>query len=88
VVPTAIAGSERARNWKRLQFPKVTVQYGQPLRFERVAEPTKEQAQAASEVVFERVKEMHSALQKGGRREAIKASRAARRAARPTAGAG
>jgi 1-acyl-sn-glycerol-3-phosphate acyltransferase len=88
VVPTAIAGSERARNWKRLQFPKVTVQYGKPLRFEKVAEPTKEQAQAASEVVFERVKEMHSALLKGGRREAIKASRAARRAARPTAGAG
>ena len=44
VVPTAIAGTERARNWKRLQFPKVTVQFGEPLQFERVPEPTKEQA--------------------------------------------
>ena len=28
VVPIAIHGSSRVRNWKRLQFPKVTVQYG------------------------------------------------------------
>jgi 1-acyl-sn-glycerol-3-phosphate acyltransferase len=48
VVPTAIAGTEKVRNWKRLQFPKVTVQFGEPLRFEQVAEPTREQAQAAS----------------------------------------
>src|SRR5205814_2278434 len=27
VVPIAIHGSQRARNWKRLQFPKVTVQF-------------------------------------------------------------
>src|SRR3712207_8693529 len=46
VIPTAIAGTERARNWKRLQFPKVTVQYGQPLRFEAVERPSREQAQA------------------------------------------
>ena len=35
VVPVAIAGSAKVRNWKRLQFPKVTVQYGDPVRFER-----------------------------------------------------
>src|SRR6202049_2049144 len=28
VVPIAIHGSSRIRNWKRLQFPEVTVQYG------------------------------------------------------------
>src|ERR687893_1934978 len=59
VVPTAIAGTERVRNWKRLQFPKVTVQFTEPLRFERVEEPTREQAQAASGIVFDRVKEIH-----------------------------
>jgi 1-acyl-sn-glycerol-3-phosphate acyltransferase len=80
IVPVAIAGSERARNWRRLQFPKVTIQYGEPLRFERVEEPTKEQAQAASEVVFERVKELHTRLRREGRREAVRAARAARRA--------
>jgi 1-acyl-sn-glycerol-3-phosphate acyltransferase len=82
VVPTAIVGSEGARNWKRLQFPKVTVQYGKPLRFEQVAEPTREQSQAASETVFDEVRTMHSALRQHGRRRAVQAARAARRAAR------
>jgi len=80
VVPTAIAGSEQARNWRKLRFPKVTVQFGEPLRFERVEEPTKEQAQQASEVVFGRVKEMHGRLRSEGRRGALRASRAARAA--------
>jgi 1-acyl-sn-glycerol-3-phosphate acyltransferase len=80
VVPTAIAGTERARNWKRLQFPKVTIHFGEPLRFEQVAEPTREQAQAASEIVFERVREMHSRLVGEGRKSAVRASRQARRA--------
>ena len=81
VVPTAIAGTERARNWKRLQFPKVTVQFGEPLRFEQVEEPTKEQAQAASELVFGRVREMHSKLVGEGRKSAVRAAREARRRA-------
>jgi 1-acyl-sn-glycerol-3-phosphate acyltransferase len=79
VVPTAIAGTERVRNWKRLQFPKVTVQFGRALRFERVEEPTRDQAQAASVVVFDRVKEMHSRLRSEGRRSAVRAARQARR---------
>jgi 1-acyl-sn-glycerol-3-phosphate acyltransferase len=81
VVPTAIAGTEKARNWKRLQFPKVTVQFAEPLRFEQVEHPTREQAQAASEVVFERVRAIHGRLRSDGRRSAVRAARAARRAA-------
>jgi 1-acyl-sn-glycerol-3-phosphate acyltransferase len=81
VLPTAIAGTEQVRNWKRLRFPKVTVQFGEPLRFERVAEPTREQAQAASEVVFDRVKVIHGRLRGAGRRGAVRAARAARRGA-------
>jgi 1-acyl-sn-glycerol-3-phosphate acyltransferase len=79
VVPTAIVGSERARNWRRLQFPKVTVQYGKPMRFERVESPTREQAQAASEIIFEEVRGLHSRLSAEGRRGAVKAARHARR---------
>jgi 1-acyl-sn-glycerol-3-phosphate acyltransferase len=78
VVPTAIAGSDKARNWKRGQFPKVTVQFGTPMRFERVEQPTREQAQATSEIVFERVKEMYSRLTREGRRAVRRAARAAR----------
>ena len=81
VVPAAIAGTEQARNWKRLQFPKVTVQFAEPIQFEQVTEPTKEQAQAASELVFDRVKVLHGRLRTEGRRGAVRAARAARRAA-------
>jgi 1-acyl-sn-glycerol-3-phosphate acyltransferase len=81
VVPTAIVGSEKARNWKRLQFPKVTMQYGEPLRFEQVESPTREQSQAASEVIFGEIKTLHSALRRDGRKRTVKAARAARRAA-------
>jgi 1-acyl-sn-glycerol-3-phosphate acyltransferase len=91
VVPVAIFGSQNARNWKKLQFPKVTVQFGDPIRFEQVEQPTREQAQAASELVFEDVQRLYYGLQQHGRKRAIAASRAARRAAeaaarRPLAG--
>jgi 1-acyl-sn-glycerol-3-phosphate acyltransferase len=86
VVPTAIVGTERARNWKRLQFPKVTVQYGDPIRFERVEEATREQAQAASDVVFAEIKALHGKLREAdGRKKAIEAARSARRHARDAA---
>jgi len=78
VVPTAIAGTERVRNWRRLQFPKVTVQFGEPVRFEQLANPSRDQAQAASEVVFDRVREMHGRLRSEGRAEVVRAARAAR----------
>ena len=81
IVPTAIAGTERVRNWRRFQFPKVTVQFGDPIRFEQVDEPTKEQAQAAAEIAFSPVRVMHSRLRTEGRRSVVKAARAARRAA-------
>ena len=47
----------------------------------RSDEPTREQAQAASEIVFERVRSMHGRLRTEGRRGAVGAARAARRAA-------
>ena len=33
VVPVAIHGSATVRRWKRFRFPKVTVQFGEPLSF-------------------------------------------------------
>jgi 1-acyl-sn-glycerol-3-phosphate acyltransferase len=81
VVPAAIVGTQKARNWKRLSFPKVTVLYGEPVRFEKVENPTREQQQAAAEMIFERVKALHDGLREGGRKSAIEAARRARRAA-------
>jgi 1-acyl-sn-glycerol-3-phosphate acyltransferase len=82
VVPVAIHGSSKVRNWKRLQFPKVTVQYGDPFRFERVENPTREQSQAASDQVFDEIKKLYQGLDAHGRRGMAARARAARRAER------
>jgi 1-acyl-sn-glycerol-3-phosphate acyltransferase len=81
VVPATIVGTQHARNWKRLSFPKVTVLYGEPVRFEKIENPTPEQQQAAAELVFERVKALYDGLREGGRKSAVERARAARRAA-------
>jgi 1-acyl-sn-glycerol-3-phosphate acyltransferase len=82
VVPTAISGTQHSRNWTKFKFPKVTVQYGDPIKFDRVVEePTREQAQAAAQIVFERIETLYYGLQRDGRRQAVRAARAARRAA-------
>ncbi|HKP89397.1 MAG TPA: lysophospholipid acyltransferase family protein [Thermoleophilaceae bacterium] len=85
IVPTAIAGSAEVRNWKKLRFPKVTVQYGDPIRFERVEDPTREQSQAAADIIFAAVRELYYGLHREGRRNAIQTARRARRAAREAA---
>lgn len=61
VVPVALVGTERTRNWRRGQFPRVTAHFGAPVRFEPVADPTRDQGQHASEQVFERIVEMWEA---------------------------
>jgi 1-acyl-sn-glycerol-3-phosphate acyltransferase len=81
VVPTTIVGTQKARNWRRLNFPKVTVLYGEPVRFEKVEDPTPEQQQDAAQLIFERVKALHAGLREGGRKGALEAARAARRRA-------
>lgn len=58
VVPIAIYGSQFLRDVKRHGFPKVTVQYGRPVQFDPIEEPTKEQQLIASQEIFRRVKEM------------------------------
>src|SRR5205823_8202939 len=62
VVPVAIHGSQRARNWKRLQFPKVTVQFGDPFRFEPVAAPTRAQQQACADQVLAEIRRLYGDL--------------------------
>lgn len=64
VVPTAIVGSSRVRNWKKLQFPKVTVQYGDPVRWERIDDPTIDQQQAVADEIFERIRTLYAELEK------------------------
>ena len=66
VVPVAIHGSAGVRKWRKLRFPKVTVQYGEPIVFDAVADPTREQQLEAAQQIFARVREMYAALDEQG----------------------
>lgn len=70
VVPVAIHGSLGVRKWRKLRFPKVTVQYGEPMTFDVVERPSREEAQETAERIFEPVRDMYGALERQGRREA------------------
>ena len=80
VVPIAIHGSQHVREAKRGRImPKVTVQYGEPFAYERVAHPTREQSQVVAGEVFEQVKGMYEVLDAQGRRGVLASLRAEHR---------
>jgi 1-acyl-sn-glycerol-3-phosphate acyltransferase len=76
VVPIAIHGSVRVRNWKRLQFPRVTVQYGEPMRWEPIEHPTREQQQTVADAILSEIRAMYAGLQQYGRRGVLERVRA------------
>jgi 1-acyl-sn-glycerol-3-phosphate acyltransferase len=82
IVPVAIHGSSKVRNWKRLQFPEVTVQYGEPIRFERVSEPTRDQQQAVANAIFVEIRKLYTALDEHGRAATVARVREERRSGR------
>jgi 1-acyl-sn-glycerol-3-phosphate acyltransferase len=79
VVPIAIHGSQKVRNWKRLRFPKVTVQYGEPIRWERVESPTREQQQAVADEILAEIRALYQDLASHGRQGALRRLYAKRR---------
>lgn len=83
IVPVAIHGSAKVRNWKRLQFPKITVQYGEPFRYEQVAHDTdRPQQQAVADEIFTEIKALYSRLDREGADAVAKDVRARNRARR------
>jgi 1-acyl-sn-glycerol-3-phosphate acyltransferase len=68
VVPVAIHGSSRVRNWKRLRFPAVTVLYGEPVRWERVEDPTREQQQEVADQILAEIRALYDLVDAEGRR--------------------
>jgi len=82
VVPVAIQGSSKVRNWKRGQFPKVTVQYGDPLRYERTENPTRDQQQAVADEIFTEIRALYAGLAQLGREGVLARVRAERQAER------
>jgi 1-acyl-sn-glycerol-3-phosphate acyltransferase len=83
VVPIAIHGSVRVRNWKRLQFPKVTVLYGEPIVWEQVDRPTREQQQEVADAILVEIKALYAQLEQLGPKGVAERVRAERRAAKP-----
>lgn len=79
IVPVAIHGSAKVRNWRKGEFPKVTVQYGDPIQFERVNNPTRDQQMAVAEEIFDEIRVLHSGLETLGRKGVLQRVREQRR---------
>jgi 1-acyl-sn-glycerol-3-phosphate acyltransferase len=62
VVPVAIHGSEKVRRWKRFRFPKVTVQFGEPLSFPAEEGSSRERQLEVAREIFAPVREMYLEL--------------------------
>jgi 1-acyl-sn-glycerol-3-phosphate acyltransferase len=82
IVPIAIFGSSRIRNWKRLQFPEVTIQYGDAIRWERIENPTREQQQSVADQVLIEIRRLYAGLEEHGRKGVLRLMRDQRRAER------
>ncbi len=80
VVPIAIHGSSKIRNWKRFQFPKITVHYGKAIRWEAIENPTREQQQAVADQILVEIRRLYSGLEEHGRKGILRRVREQRRA--------
>jgi 1-acyl-sn-glycerol-3-phosphate acyltransferase len=73
VVPVAIYGSAKVRRWKRFRFPKITVEFGEPLSFPVEPSASRERQMEVAGEVFAEVRRMY---------EGLAATRSGRRASR------
>jgi 1-acyl-sn-glycerol-3-phosphate acyltransferase len=75
VVPVAVYGSAGVRRWKRFRFPRVTVQFGEPVTFAREESPSRERQLEIATEVFGRVRAMYEGLvSRSGRRASRRSS--------------
>lgn len=68
IVPIAVYGSERARNWRRLEFPAVTVRYGEPIHPARDVNAPRERQQEVADEVLAAVHRVYGEISDVGRR--------------------
>lgn len=62
VVPVAIYGSARVRGWRRLRFPRVTVEFGESLSFPAEGSPDRERQLEVATEIFNRVRDLYEGL--------------------------
>ena len=87
VIPVAIHGSAHVRGWRRFRFPKVTIQYGEPVTFPVKAVPDRDEQQQVANQIFDRVRAMYVDLEENGRRDVLRRVREGLPAASPEPGA-
>jgi 1-acyl-sn-glycerol-3-phosphate acyltransferase len=63
VIPVAINGSKDVRGWRRGRFPRITVAFGEGVRFDRTEHPTRDQQTAAAQRIFDRVRDLYRRAQ-------------------------
>jgi 1-acyl-sn-glycerol-3-phosphate acyltransferase len=66
VVPIAIHGSSRIRNWKRLRFPRVHVYFGEPMQFEAEPGAPRERQQKIADEIFATIRELYDSADAPG----------------------
>ena len=81
IVPIAIHGSSNVRHWRKLVLPKVTVRYGDAIRWAKRDDSTREDQQAVADQILGRIKSLYTELDAKGRREVAQADRAKRHSA-------
>jgi 1-acyl-sn-glycerol-3-phosphate acyltransferase len=59
VVPIAIHGSSKIRNWKRLRFPSVRVLFGEPMRFAAEPDAPRERQQQIADEIFATIRRLY-----------------------------
>jgi 1-acyl-sn-glycerol-3-phosphate acyltransferase len=62
IVPVAIYGSAGVRSWKRLRFPRVTVEFGEPATYPVEEAPSRERQLEVASEVFGRVRALYRRL--------------------------
>jgi 1-acyl-sn-glycerol-3-phosphate acyltransferase len=86
VVPVAIHGSAGIRNWRRLHFPRVSVHYGNALRFERTLDASRERQQEVADEIFAAIRTLYAELDEHGHVAIARGARERRRPASATRG--
>jgi 1-acyl-sn-glycerol-3-phosphate acyltransferase len=61
VIPTAVLGSARVREWRRGHFPRVTVRYGEAITVDPEPDPSLRQQQALAEEIIGVIRVLYEA---------------------------
>lgn len=69
ILPCAIHGSSHVRNLKRGHFPKITILFGEPLRWERQGPGNagRDESQAVADAIFDEIRTLYDTVGQGGR---------------------